>query len=148
MSWRKRFIKGFAQYGQFNLIAVSNAAIDIGSLNVFLFIWPTENTWLLALFNSIAYILAILNSYFWNTRFTFRYHVEKGVREKVSFAIQAGLSLGINNLVFLLAIQGLGWFNMPMWLSVNISKGMSMFCSSTASFFFMKWFVFPEKEAE
>ncbi|EIM06934.1 hypothetical protein A1A1_08199 [Planococcus antarcticus DSM 14505] len=48
---------------QFTAIGISNAAIDIGSLNLPLLLHPTDHGVLLVLSNTIAYCLAMGNSY-------------------------------------------------------------------------------------
>lgn len=57
---------------QFTSIGVLNAAVDLAVLNILLLIWPTKDNLLLLLFNTISYLVCIWNSYYWNTRYTFR----------------------------------------------------------------------------
>ncbi|WP_147805043.1 GtrA family protein [Alkalicoccus halolimnae] len=139
-----RYRKGFSQLGLYSIVGVSCALLDIGVLNFLLYLFPTRSTFLLALFNTLAYTSAILNSYYWNSRFTFR--VRKTRRQFAAFIGQALISLLIANGVFLLGI----WifpllFPFSDWLNTNIAKGFSMFASSLASFFFIKFFVFTHK---
>ncbi|MDB5053058.1 MAG: polysaccharide synthesis protein GtrA [Bacilli bacterium] len=138
--YKKR--KGIIQFTQFSLIGILNGTIDLGALNLLLLMWPTQTVMGLFLFNSIAYVLAVLNSYFWNSRLTFRLDVFFSVREKIIFVAQATVSLLISNGVFLLFIYWFGLFPIPLWIIHNASKGLSMAISSTSSFFFMKYFVF------
>lgn len=142
---QQRLKSGFFQYAKFNMISFGNWALDVGFLNLFLWIGPTSNHVMLLLYNTVAYIAAVTNSYIWNTRITFRKHLRKGHRQKVLFASQAGVSLVINNIVFFAGIKLLSTFSSSMWLVDNGAKEISMFCSSTASFFFMKWIVFRKK---
>ena len=136
------------QVMQFSFIGISNAAIDILSLNALLFLWPTTQNYLLLLFNTISYLLAILNSYFWNTKYTFNNHSKINIKEMTLFVIQAIIALAISNLVFILSIELLNRqtiFSISSFLNQNIAKGLAMLLSSTASFFFMKFFVFRKK---
>lgn len=146
MSIFKKY-RGPLQYIQFSMIGGLNALVDIGALNLFLMIWPTDASRNLLLFNTLSYSLAILNSYLWNTRLTFRYEVSMTIKEKVAFLIQAIASLIISNLVFIGSVKLLGLVISPKWLALNISKGLAMFLSSTASFFFMKYFVFRKNRS-
>ncbi|HET7577787.1 MAG TPA: GtrA family protein [Bacillales bacterium] len=147
LSFKDRVIKGILQYCQYSVIGASCGLIDIGSLNLFLYLWPTESDALLALFNSIAYGLAVLNSYIWNSRITFRKGARKDYRQVGLFILQALISLVISDLVFVLAIHGFREFSLfPNWMIHNASKGLSMFLSSTSSFFFMKFLVFRRKK--
>ncbi|MFC4023381.1 GtrA family protein [Oceanobacillus longus] len=130
------------QVAQFSAIGVMNALIDIGTLNLLLFFWYTDNNEILLLFNTIAYTLAVTNSYLFNANLTFRKKASKNKKELIFFCIQAIVSLGISNLVFIGGVALLGFFSIPIFVQNNIAKGAAMFLSSTASFFFMRYFVF------
>ncbi|MGJ9459097.1 GtrA family protein [Oceanobacillus sp. CF4.6] len=127
---------------QFSAIGGMNALIDIGTLNLLLFFWYADNNEILLLFNTIAYTLAVTNSYLFNANLTFRKKASKNKKELIFFCIQAFVSLGISNLVFIGGIALLGLFSIPVFVQNNIAKGAAMFLSSTASFFFMRYFVF------
>ncbi|HEU5138610.1 MAG TPA: GtrA family protein [Bacillales bacterium] len=145
VSLKERFRKGLFQYGQFSIIGVTSGILDLGSLNLLLFLFPTEDPVFLTLFNTIAYSLAVLNSYIWNAKYTFREGKERGYRQKLIFVAQAGVSLIISDVSFVLAIDLFHWFSLPSWIEYNASKGASMFLSATSSFFFMKFFVFRKR---
>lgn len=127
---------------QFLFVGSLNALIDLGFLNILLFIWPTTNERLLIVFNTAAYILAIINSYIWNTRLAFRNHARNDTREKVYFLMQAGISLMISNFTFYVGMQILKLLNLSIWQIQNISKVFAMATPSLASFLFMKFLVF------
>jgi putative flippase GtrA len=131
---------------EFILVGSLNALIDLLFLNILLMIWPTTDNVQLIVFNTIAYLLAITNSYFWNSRISFRKNARKDLREKVYFFIQAGISLIISNLIFLAGTQLLKPFNLSIWQIQNISKAFAMATPSFASFLFMKYFVFRRKK--
>lgn len=135
-------LKSILQVAHFSVIGLFNALVDIGSLNLLLIIWPTTDKQMLLLFNSIAYTLAVTNSYIWNSRLTFREHAEFNTREKIFFVGQAIVSLLISNTVFILGVSILELLPLSHWITNNIAKGLAMFLSSTASFFFMKYLVF------
>ena len=134
------------QYFQYILIGSTNAIINLGFLNILLFIWPTTNETKLIFFNTLAYLLSIVNSYIWNSRVAFQHHARKDLREKVNFSIQAGVILIISNLVFLGGIHFLSMFRLSVWQIQNISKVFAMVTPSIASFFSMKYFVFRRVE--
>lgn len=136
------------QLFQFLIVGGLNALIDIGSLNIFLSIWPTTDDRLLVLFNTLAYLLAILNSYFWNSRITFRSHAQNSLREKAYFFMQAGISLILSNITFFVSLQILEDFYLPALLVQNLSKVLAMAVPSSASFLFMKYFVFGKLQKE
>ncbi|WP_067729466.1 GtrA family protein [Oceanobacillus damuensis] len=133
---------------QFSAIGGSNALIDIGALNLMLFVWPTNDNQLLLLFNTIAYTLAVTNSYVFNANLTFRKRSIKNKKEIIFFSIQALASLIISNIVFIGGSALLGLLPIPVLLQHNIAKGAAMVLSSSASFFFMRYFVFQGKTSK
>lgn len=134
--------KVLAQLIQFSMVGGFNGIIDIAVLNVLLILWPTNDNNQLLLFNTIAYLFAIMNSYIWNTRFAFKGMAKKTKREKIMFLVQAAISLIISNVVFILSYQLFDLTPISNWVIQNLSKGLSMFFSSAASFFSMKYLVF------
>jgi putative flippase GtrA len=142
-----RFKRGVLQFARFSLIGALNAVIDLTVLNILLLLWQHANTLELILINSFAYLVAVLNSYIWNTRLTFRGEAIFSTREKTLFAVQALVSLLISNGVFVLFIYWLGFTSFPMWLVHNGAKGISMALSSICSFFLMKAFIFKRIDA-
>jgi putative flippase GtrA len=133
------------QFTRFSLIGAMNGALDFIVLNLLLQFWRHTNTWDLILVNSLAYSVAVLNSYIWNARLTFKRESTFNTREKTFFAAQAFVSLLIGNGVFLLFSYLLGFSTLPLWLVQNGAKGISMALSSLCSFFFMKIYVFKGK---
>ncbi|MDQ0428702.1 putative flippase GtrA [Planomicrobium stackebrandtii] len=131
---------------QFTVIGISNAAVDIGSLNLLLLLHPTDQSSTLTLFNTIAYCLAVGNSYFWNSRITFRRSAKGGAEQRFSFFLQGLFSLLINNGVFLAFNLLFQFIGMPVWIRHNLAKGLAMFASFSASFFMIKYLVFKDKE--
>jgi putative flippase GtrA len=137
--------KDVLQFARFSLLGAMNGAIDLIVLNLLLQLWLHTNAWDLILGNSLAYSVAVLNSYVWNARLTFRRESSFKAREKVFFIAQAMVSLLISNGVFLLFSYLLGLSTLPLWLVHNGAKGISMALSSLCSFFFMKIYVFKGK---
>lgn len=130
---------------QFTIIGLSNAAVDIGSLNLLLLLHPTNQNLTLTTFNTIAYCLAVSNSYLWNSMITFRHTARGNSKQRFGFFLQALFSLLINNGVFLLFNFLFQFIGMPAWIRHNSAKAVAMFASFTASFFMMKYFVFKEQ---
>ncbi|TFE01761.1 GtrA family protein [Jeotgalibacillus salarius] len=133
--------RGSKQFASYSVIGLSCALLDIGVLNGLLIAFPTREAGLLTVYNTLAYTAAILNSYYWNSKYTF--NVNKNKKQFAAFIIQATVSLFIANGVFVGGVWLLDQLNLfPNWLEANSAKGLSMLLSSLASFFFMKWFVF------
>ncbi|WP_053218729.1 GtrA family protein [Virgibacillus senegalensis] len=139
-----------AQILQFSFIGIANAVIDIGVLNLLLWKWPTEETSMLFIFNTIAYFLAILNSYIWNVKYTFSHHARINTKEISLFSLQAVVAWIINNLVFIGLSKLLQFSGLPLssFFVHNIAKGAAMFLSFSTSFLLMKFIVFRKKKTK
>ncbi len=145
MNFYHRHRDSIIQYIKYCIVGLFCAALDIGVLNGLLHFFPTENKLLLTLFNTLAYGTAVMNSYLWNSKFTFQ--AKKNTRQFIAFIIQSLISLLIANIIF---VAGLWLFDhihgFPQWLETNIPKLASMYLSALASFFFNKYFVFAKKK--
>lgn len=132
------------QFLQFSIIGLVNAGIDIGTLNLMFLLFPTDDKYLLVVYNTIAYLLAVSNSYFWNAKITFRYAAEGNYWQRFTFIFQALVSLGISNLIFVVGSTFLGYIGIPSWFTYNLSKGLAMGISSVSSFIMIKFLVFND----
>lgn len=73
------------QFLQFGVIGIGNALIDIGTLNLLLILFYTEDRMMLTIYNSISYTLAIANSYFWNANITFNRTSKGSSYQRIGF---------------------------------------------------------------
>jgi putative flippase GtrA len=132
-----------AQYLKFCAVGLTNAVIDLGVLNGLLLLRPTDSTIDLLAYNTVAVCLAILNSYIWNTRWTFRGQAVHTRREWALFVAQALLNIATNDLV-LAGLTGLlapsdGFSEL---LVNNAAKLGAMVAASTLSFLLLRGVVF------
>ncbi|MGH9122579.1 MAG: glycosyltransferase, partial [Acidimicrobiales bacterium] len=142
-----------AQLARFGLIGALNAIIDLGVFNILVTLFPRPGSAALASFNTLAVVLALLNSYWWNSRWTFR---QLGVSKTVSqrwqsrslFAIQGLLNVAINDAV---VVGAAGLFHtvgvLPAVVQDNLSKLTAMFTATLISFAAMRWVVFRHRGA-
>ena len=147
MSEAKAKLKsGGKRFSKFSLVGISNAAIDIGVLNLFLWLAPTREVTLLVLYNGVALILANLNSYAWNTLWTFRGRAEHDTRQIVLFGLQVLVNIGISSGLFWALIRPIIIYTeVPTYLAGNVAKIVSVIVASTISFFIMRYVVFSRK---
>ena len=147
MSEAKAKLKsGGKRFSKFSLVGISNAAIDIGVLNLFLWLAPTREVTLLVLYNGVALILANLNSYAWNTLWTFRSRAEHDMRQIVLFGLQVLVNIGISSGLFWALIRPvIVYTEVPTYLAGNVAKIISVIVASTISFFIMRYVVFSRK---
>ena len=147
MSEAKAKLKsGGKRFSKFSLVGLSNAAIDIGVLNLFLWLEPTRDVSLLVLYNGVALVLANLNSYIWNTLWTFRGRAEHDARQIVLFILQVLVNIGISNGLFWALIHPvIVYTDVPTYLAGNVAKIISVTVASTISFFIMRYVVFSRR---
>jgi putative flippase GtrA len=139
--------KGGVRFSKFTLVGFANAVVDIGTLNLFLWLAPTRDPSLLALYNGVALVLANLNSYFWNTRWTFRGRAQRrDPRQRLLFTLQALFNICISNGLFFVLIRPvLIYTDIPAYLAGNVAKLISVAVASTVSYFLLRYVVFSRK---
>jgi putative flippase GtrA len=143
---RDKLKKGSVRFSKFTVVGVSNAVVDIGVLNLFLWLQPTRNPWELALYNGIALVLANTNSYIWNTRWTFRGRSAHNKRQTILFGVQALINIAVSNGLFVALVRPvLIYTDVPAYLTGNVAKIISIIVASTISFFLMRYFVFSRR---
>ena len=131
------------RYTKFLLVGASNAAVDLLVLNGLILMTPKATTSRLLIYNTIAVICAILNSYIWNRRWTFADSSDGSLRERILFLMQAVVNLVLNDvIVVVLATYLVFSKSVPVFVSSNIAKGLAMFLSSSLSYLLMRVFVF------
>ena len=136
------------RYARFSLVGVSNALVDLGAINLLLFLFPTREPWLLVLYNLLALAVTNANSYLWNTLWTFRHHARHDARQMGLFTLQGVMNAAIASGVLWVVAHLLLAFYPALSAQVagNIAKLASMFVASSASFLFLHYLVFNKKD--
>ena len=143
---KSKLKSGSIRFTKFSTVGLSNAAVDIGVLNLFLWLQPTREVYLLVIFNGIALVLANTNSYVWNTLWTFRGRAERGLRQRVLFALQALFGAAVASGTFWALIRFLlAGTDLPAYAAGNVAKVASVVVASTISFFLLRYVVFSCK---
>ncbi len=143
----KKLKHGGLRFSKFTLVGLSNAIVDIGTLNLFLWFASTRDPTVLALYNGVALVLANLNSYYWNTRWTFRGRAKRrDARQRTLFFLQAMCNIFVSNALFFLLIRPvLVYTEVPAYLAGNVAKLISVAVASTLSYFILRYVVFSRK---
>ena len=146
-SARAKLKKGGIRFSKFTIVGFSNAVVDIGTLNLFLWLASTRDPSVLVLYNGVALLLANLNSYVWNTRWTFRSRAKRNdFRQRSLFALQVLINMVISNGLFWIMIRPvLIHTEVPAYLAGNVAKIISVVVASTIGFFFMRYVVFTRR---
>ncbi|MBA2346326.1 MAG: GtrA family protein [Rubrobacter sp.] len=146
MRKRDRIKEGGKRFSKFSLVGLSNAAVDIGVLNLFLWLEPTRDPVELAMYNAVALVLANANSYVWNGLWTFRGRARLSKRQTGLFIMQALINVAIGSLLFGFLVRPiLLYTDIPSYLAGNTAKFISIATASTVSFFLMRYVVFSRK---
>ncbi len=82
--------KGFMQFVKFCLVGVSNTAISLAVYYIFVLI----NKDLYIVGNAVGFIVSVLNSYFWNSKFVF-----KKEDERTKTIVKTFLAYGTNLII-------------------------------------------------
>ena len=135
------------KYAQFSVVGFSNMLVDVGALNLLLFLTPTGSPELLVLYNVAALVLANANSYLWNTLWTFREQARHDAKQAGMFTAQ-GLNVAVGSALLWAAARGLAAYtDLSPWVAGNAAKAVSTVTASTVSFLFLRLFVFMPKQA-
>ncbi|HBQ95565.1 MAG: GtrA family protein [Firmicutes bacterium] len=135
------------QFSQFVSVGLGNAFIDLLVFNGLYWLFPTRDVDQLVVYNTVAVMAAISNSYIWNTRWTFRknvhQHGKEAIRQRTLFVIQSLINIVVNDLIlWLIAPLVLQVHMIPHVMANNIAKLAAMFLASLTSFIMMKLVVF------
>ncbi len=134
------------QTKKFILVGILNTFIDLGVLNILIWVSGIASGPLYSVFKGISFIVAVFNSYFWNKSWTFKKkETIKDRKEFACFFIVAFLGLVIN-------ISVASWlvnvvepqFGMSLKIWANIGAICAAFISMAWNFLGYKFFVFKK----
>lgn len=121
------------QFIRFSIVGGLNTSLDLLILNSLLWLFPTTNTILILLFNSFAYGLGAMNSFFFNKYWTFALRQKITWSEVMRFLITTLLGIVCSDTLIWLA-NNLFHPLISNWsLGINISKIVAIagtFCIS------------------
>ncbi len=116
----------FAVPAKFCAVGMVNALVDFGTLNLLLWCWPAADPTRIALYNTLALVLANANSYLFNTLWTFREQSRRdGPHLRAAFVAQALLNIGVSNGLLWLATGLLTSTALPLTVAHNLAKAIS-----------------------
>lgn len=134
------------QFGKFIAVGQSNAAIDIGILNLLIILTDIDSGVYYSLFKGISFMFALVNSFLWNKFWSFDSKEKDGVgKQFVMFVFVALIGLIINIVVASLVVNYIG----PQWgittrLWANIGVLSSAVFTLIWDFYGYKMFVFKK----
>jgi len=132
----------FGQVVRFGLVGGLNTLIDLLVLNALLWLLPTQNGWLVVLYNSIAYACGAIHSFLLNKYWTFHHQQRTTWKEVARFAFTTLLGIGCNDILILWAGDLLRPFIANQTLWANGSKAIAITITSLISYVGMRFWVF------
>ena len=133
---------------KFLLVGALNTFIDLGILNLLIFVFGTATGILFSLFKGISFLIAVLNSYVWNKYWTFSSHTE-GVGERGKEFMQfflvsiGGLFVNVGTASIVVNMIGPQFgFSLALW--ANIGAIAAAFTSLAWNFIGYKLIVFKK----
>lgn len=153
--------KSLLQLIKFALVGASNTLVDmiVNTGLSFLLRLFFAGDWIYYLAKTVGYACGILNSYFFNSRWTFREERRRDRREKISFVAVNLIVLGISYGLIALFKDVFHWGE--WWMGLGLPEGLTkvvggeLFCSLLATcicipvnFILNKLFVFKGKKEE
>jgi putative flippase GtrA len=118
------------EVAKFGIVGVLNTLVDVATLNFLSFITGVYSGTPILFFNSVAFLVAVANSYFWNKYWTFANLNRAYGREFAQFLAVSTIGLGLNSGVvyflttFITPLAGLSpqaWENVAKAVSIPIS---------------------------
>lgn len=132
----------FGQIVRFGLVGGLNTLIDLLVLNALLWLLPTQNGWLVVVYNSIAYACGALHSFLLNKYWTFRHKQRTTWNEVARFVLTTLLGIACNDILILWASDLLRPFIANQTLWANGSKAIAITITSLISYVGMRFWVF------
>ncbi len=135
------------QFVRFATVGLTSTALELALYNVLLAVHPTRSTVTLVVYSTFGVLAAIINSYFWNSRWAFRasavHHGPHANLQRLLFVLQSGANIGINDgVVALMAPFLLSQHFLPAYAASNLAKVAAMSCASVFSFVALREVVF------
>lgn len=143
-----KIFKILPQFYKFVLIGVLNTLLDLSILNAFVVATGISIGWHFSLFKGISFVIAVINSYFWNKLWTFSDGAKGGTRTvefgKFVAVSLAGLGINVGVASFLVNVVGpLGGIKLQLWVSISALAAIGF--TTISNFVGYKMFVFKKQ---
>lgn len=144
--WLSRWLPVMIQFVKFGIVGGLNAMIDLGILNLLIYFTGIAAGAYYSLFKAISFLVAVINSYFWNKYWTFKAAETKPkIGEITKFFLVNVIGFGINvgSASFVVNIIGApAGISGELW--ANIGAVFASFLALMWNFLGMKFFVFKK----
>lgn len=133
---------------KFVLVGTLNTIVDLGVLNLLIFISGVASGLGYTAFKGVSFILAVINSYFFNKFWTFKSRGGAAKREFVQFFVVSVIGFGINVGVASLVVNIIGVkLGIAPKIWANIGAVCATLAAMTWNFLGYKFIVFKNAES-
>jgi len=141
-----RFLPVILQLAKFLLVGVANTFVDLGVLNLIMFLTNIAAGWHYPLFKAISFSCSIVHSFFWNKFWTFQKKEAEGAgREFGQFYLIAGIGFFLNIGIASFIVNIIGpQFGLSAKLWANFGAICSAVCVALWNFLGYKFIVFKK----
>lgn len=146
-----RWIPVMEQLAKFIVVGALNTLIDLGVLNLLIVLSGVAGGVLFSIFKGISFLVAVINSYFWNARWTFKIDGAELSKTKpkqfMQFFIVSAIGLFINVATASIVVNVLGRperITPEQW--ANLGAVAAVVISLVWNFLGYKYIVFSEKK--
>jgi putative flippase GtrA len=144
-SWIGEKLAILLQAAKFFLVGTLNTFIDLGVLNIFILISGIATGLFYSAFKSFSFLIATINSYFWNKYWTFEKREKPTSREFFKFLIITFIGFLINVGVASFVVNGVGpKFGITEKLWASIGAIVAAFFAFAWNFLSSKFIVFKQ----
>lgn len=141
-----KYIRIFFQIAKFGCVGATNFAVDIGILNLLIFLTGSAAGVAYTIFKVISFTFAVTNSYIWNKVWTFKKtDTKESGKEFTQFLAVSIIGLVLNAVVasvLVNVIGPLGGIKVKTWAS--ISAAIASICVMAWNFIGYKFWVFKK----
>lgn len=137
---------GFFQLGKYGIIGVLNTFLNAGIYNFLIFITNISTGFVVDLFFAIAFVITVVNSFFWNRYWSFEKEGAETITKEALKFFGVSIAVAIINIgIIHLIINGIGapaGIDPKIW--ANIALALTIITAFFGNFFGYKFFVFSK----
>jgi len=132
---------GAIQPAKYALVGVLNTLVDLAVLNLLFWVFSPGHSAGIAAINVVSYGCGMVNSYLWNSRWTFASHQWRSADVIARFAAVMIVAWAINT-AMVVAGHAIATPVLPDTVAVNLAKVPATVGSFAIGFFLCRWWVF------
>ena len=142
----RSWIRFIGQLIRFSLVGGLNTFVDVLAFNLLVWGFPTQDSKLLVVYNSLAYAIGAVNSFLWNKVWTFKQHSQATNDQILRFALVTCMGIFCNDAFLWLATSILTSLSLTSLLWVNVAKISAITGSVSVSYLGMRFSVFTRTD--